>query len=479
MGERILVVEDETTLGANIARSLDRAGHVATLVETGRAAIEAIEREAFDLVISDLRLPDIDGLSVLDQVKSLSPETVVLIMTAYASVDSAVEALRRGAQDYMLKPLSLAELQRRVSHLAEHRRLGVENARLRSIVRGPTDPVSMLRAGGTAMRAVCELLDRVAPSTSTVLITGESGVGKEVVARAVHDLSTRRDGPFVSLNVSAIPDSLVESYLFGHERGAFTGADRRREGLFRTASGGTLFLDEIGELSTNIQAKLLRAVETKEVLPVGSDRPIKVDARIVAATHRDLNQLADEEKFRRDLLYRLSVIQVRVPPLRERREDIPSLAEALILRHSKEQRKTVSKIEPEAIELLQRYSWGGNVRELSNVIERAVLLCDGDKISAADLPLELSALNGDTHMTETTSRPPAPEETTQESEENLELARAVLSFERRHIAKVLTRTGGNREAAARLLGLSPATLYRHLQRVGLKGFRSGEPPAEQ
>jgi two-component system, NtrC family, response regulator PilR len=478
MAERILVVEDETTLGTNIARSLERAGHDVTVVETGRAALDRLDRTVFDLVISDLRLPDIDGLAVLDKVKTTAAETVVLIMTAYASVDSAIEALRRGAQDYILKPLSLAELQRRVSHLAEHRRLGAENARLRSIVKGDSDPISMLRSGGAAMGAVCALLDKVAPSTSTVLITGESGSGKEVVARAIHDMSPRREGPFVSLNVSAIPDALVESYLFGHERGAFTGADRRRDGLFRAASGGTLFLDEIGELTPAVQAKLLRAVEIKEVLPVGSDRPVRVDARIVAATHRDLPAMVEAERFRRDLLYRLSVIHVRVPSLRERGEDIPALALLLAQRHARELRKTITAVDEEATRLLVGYGWQGNVRELSNVMERAVLLCSGSTIAAADLPLELHALAAVTAQHSLGEPAPLSDDPSVEDaaleDGGCDLQHAVQGFERRHIMRVLARTGGNREAAAKLLGLSPATLYRHLARVGLKGYRVPE-----
>ena len=465
MAERVLVVEDETTLGANIQRALERAGHSVVTVETGRAAMAELDRSAFDVVVSDLRLPDVDGLTVLAHARRVAEDASVIIMTAYASVDSAVEALRRGAQDYILKPLTLADLVRKVQHVGEHRRLGLENARLRSLVRGDAEPLSLLRQGGAAMRGVCELLQKVGPSTSTVLVHGESGTGKELVARALHDVSPRHEGPFVTLNVSAIPDTLVESYLFGHERGAFTGADRRREGLFRAASSGTLFLDEIGELPLAVQAKLLRAVETKEVLPVGSDRAVKVDARIVVATHRDLAEMADKGLFRRDLLYRLSVITIRVPPLRERPGDIPQLARTLVQRHAREQRKEVAAVDPAALALLARHPWPGNVRELSNVLERAVLLCEGGTVLSRDLPLELNSIDD----------PESPRLVVGDddplADEACDLSRAVLGFERKHIARVLTRTKGNRDAAAKLLGLSPATLYRHLQRVGLKGFR--------
>jgi DNA-binding NtrC family response regulator len=464
MSERILIVEDEETLRSNICRYLERAGHTVSGAANGQEATAELERSPFDLVITDLRLPDTDGLQILERVRALSPESIVLIMTAYASVDSAVEAMRRGAHDYMLKPLSLADLQRRVDRLAEHRRLLQENARLRTQLRGDSDPFQQLRAGGEAMQRFCAFLEKIAPSSSTVLITGESGVGKELVARAIHDLSPRRSGPFVSLNVSAIPDTLMESYLFGHERGSFTGADRRRDGLFRAATGGTLFLDEIGELSLPMQAKLLRATETREILPVGSDRSIKIDVRIVAATHRNLAAMVQEDRFRRDLLYRLSVIQATVPPLRERRDDIPTLARHLLARHAREQRKPTPELSPRAVRLLSGYSWPGNVRELSNVMERAVLLTESSTIDVEDLPIELQALEP---LPPTSTPAPSPAA----SDEECNLEAAVLAFERDHIARVLQRARGNREAAAKLLGLSPATLYRHLQRTGLKGFR--------
>jgi DNA-binding NtrC family response regulator len=473
MAERILVVEDESTLCHNIERLLGRAGHTVTAVETGEAALAEIEAHTFDLVITDLRLPDADGLTVLDRVRRVAPETVVLIMTAYASVDSAVEALRRGAQDYMLKPLSLADLSAKVQHFSEYRRLGRENARLRSLVRGEADPVALLRRGGRAMQELCDLLDKVAPSTSNVLVLGESGTGKELVARAVHDLSPRRDGPFVSINVSAMPDNLVESTLFGHERGAFTGADKRREGLFRAASGGTLFLDEIGELAPTVQAKLLRALETKEVLPVGADRGVRVDVRIVAATNRDLAAMTTSGRFRQDLFYRLRVVELFIPPLRDRPEDIAALALHFIGVHAKAQRKEVNAIAPDALALLRGDRWRGNVRELSNVIERAVILCSDDTITPMDLPVELGSGTSDAPPVSTPSAAVAPAE-----EEDPNLERAVLAFQRKHIARVLRRAQGNREAAAKMLGLSPATLYRHLTRLGLKGSR-GEAGDEE
>jgi DNA-binding NtrC family response regulator len=469
MPERILIVEDESTLCTNIARFLSRAGYTVTAVETGEAALEEIGEHTFDVVITDLRLPGVDGLKVLDHVRSASPETVVLVMTAYASVDSAVEALRRGAHDYVLKPLSLADLQKKVEHIAEYRRLGRENARLRTLLRREGDAITLLRAGGKAMNELCDRLEKVAPSSSNVLVVGESGTGKELVARAVHERSLRAEGPFVTLNVSAIPDNLVESYLFGHERGAFTGADRRRDGLFRAASGGTLFLDEIGELPAQAQAKLLRAVESKEILPIGADRGVKVDVRIVAATHRDLAKMVERGSFRQDLLYRLQVVELRIPPLRDRAADVPRLVAHFVASHAQTQRKAIRAVAPDAMALLVGYAWPGNVRELSNVIERAVLLASDDTITPIDLPAELGVA-----APPVAALPIAIDIHEGSGEQDLNLERAVVSFQRQHIARALDRTKGNRDAAARLLGLSPATLYRYLQRVGLKGYRVDE-----
>ena len=470
MPERILIVEDESTLCTNIARWLTRAGYTVTAVETGSAALSELDRHAFDLVISDLRLPDVDGLAVLDHVRESSPESVVLIMTAYASVDSAVEALRRGAHDYILKPLSLADLQKKVEHIAEYRRLGRENARLKTLLRGESDALGLLRRGGRPMNDLSEMIEKVASSSSNVLIVGESGTGKELVARAVHETSTRANGPFVTLNVSTIPDGLVDSYLFGHERGAFRGAARRRDGLFRAASGGTLFLDEIGELPLPIQAKLLRAVETKEILPVGSDHGLRVDVRIVAATHRDLPAMVAEGRFRQDLLYRLQVVELRLPALRDRLGDVAPLAKYFVELHAKTQRKPVRAIAPDAMALLCRYPWPGNVRELSNVIERAVILCSDETLTPIDLPVELGLdpPAASAALAPPTSTAVAPATT---PEETCNLERATLLFQRQHIAKVLDRSGGSREAAAKLLGLSPATFYRYLQKVDLKGYQ--------
>ena len=449
MSVRVLVVEDEERLRTNIARYLERDGHEVECVADGSAALEALDERAFDVVLTDLRLPKASGMAVLERAHTTQPEAVVLVMTAYASVDSVIEALRCGAHDYLLKPLSLAGLAAKIRRVAEYHALSRENARLRRAIRDDGDPAELIRLPSAPMQALCRIVEKVAPSRSSVLIEGESGTGKELVARAIHDLSDRRDKPFVPVNVSAIPTELVESCLFGHERGAFTGAERRREGLFRAASGGTLFLDEIGELPLPVQAKLLRATETREILPVGSDRPLRVDTRLLSATHRDLNAMAAEGTFREDLLYRLGVFRLAVPALRDHAEDIPTMVARFIARQSREQKKQVFGCEPEALRRLMRYAWPGNVRELSNVIERAVVLCDGERVGVADLPLELQG----------------------DESESTRLHDAIAAFERRHIASVLATCGGSREKAADLLGISPATLYRRLAQLGLKGYR--------
>ena len=454
MGERILIVEDEATLRNNIKRYLEKQDHRVDAVGSGEEAIELLGEEAIDVILTDLRLPGADGLAVLDHARSVSPDTVVIIMTAYASLGSAVEALRRGAHDYMLKPISLAAMGSKVERIAEYRALGRENARLRSMLRDSEDPAALLHLESRSMQELETLVAKVARGHSNVLITGESGTGKEIVARAIHGLSSRADKPFVPVNVSAIPESLVESTLFGHERGAFTGADRRREGLFRAADGGTLFLDEIGELPPALQAKLLRAVETKEVMPVGSDRGLKVDTRVVSASHRDLPAMAADGDFREDLLYRLSVVRLDVPPLRDRVEDIPTLVARFVTKQAREQKKRVFQVAPEAMQRLMRYRWPGNVRELSNVIERAVLLAEPETIGVDDLPAEI--------------RGPAGLDA---DERRLDVV--MTAFERSHIASVLASCDGNRERAASMLGISPATLYRRLEKLDLKGYRGG------
>ena len=444
MNERILIAEDEDILRANLVELLATAGYVVDGVGDGAAAFARITEEDYALAIVDLRMPHLDGIGLLKRVVAAQPETFVLIMTAYASIESAVEALRLGAHDYLLKPVVFEDLLKRVENLIAYRALKREVVRLRG------DLSSRLGFHGIvgdspAIHRVFELVDKVAPTNATVLITGESGTGKELVARAIHTRSAVKDREFLAVNIAALPHELIEAQLFGHERGAFTGADRGREGLLRSVQGGSVFLDEVGELPVQAQAKLLRALESGEVLPVGADRPAHATFRLIAATNRHLDAAIADGRFRQDLYFRLNVFRIELPPLRDRREDIPALVAHFINLHSRAQGKTPPAISNQAMKVILGYPWPGNVRELSNVIERACILCDGDQLDVSHLPAELQAA----------------------SELPMALRDAVEEFERRHIAWVLRAAGGNRERAARMLEVDPATLYRRLAKYQL------------
>ena len=442
--DRILVVEDERAQRDALAQYLGRLGHPVTAVATGEEAVGLLASRSYAILITDLRLPGMSGLDVVRRAHELDEELGVLLMTAYASVESAVEALRVGAHDYLLKPLILEEVARKVRGLLEHRELKRENTRLRRAVQHRRDVE--LVADSPAMVEVLGWVRRSAASRSLVLITGETGTGKEVVARLIHDLGPDRDQPFLAVNLAAVPENMVESELFGHERGAFTGADRRREGILRAAGAGSVFLDEIAEMPLAAQAKLLRALEVREVQPLGSDAAAPFEARILVATHRDLGALVREGRFREDLFYRLNVLYVQLPALRERPEDIPRLVQQLLERHAARSGTAPPDVTPEAMGALCQHPWRGNVRELANVLERALILAGDDRIDLAQLPSDV-----------TEAAPPG-----------LGLQEAVDRSERVHIALVLRLCGGSRERAASELGVSPATLYRRLERLGLK-----------
>ncbi|RME27212.1 MAG: sigma-54-dependent Fis family transcriptional regulator [Deltaproteobacteria bacterium] len=445
MSERILVVDDEAVLRHNVVRFLSSLGHDAVAAGSGERAVDLLGAEPFDLVITDLRMPGMGGIDLLSHLAQRYPDTLAIVITAHASIETAVDALRLGAQDYLLKPISLDELGRKVGHLLEHRNLQRQVRRLRQELHQRYDTTGMI-ADSAAMQPVLRLIAKAAGSRSTVLIEGESGTGKELVARALHDRSPWADKDFIAVNLAAQPAELVDATLFGHERGAFTGATSRREGIFRAARGGTVFLDEIGELPMPVQVKLLRVLENREVQPVGSDRPVPVDFRLVCATNRSLRQLAEAGEFRDDLRFRLDVLRIELPPLRDRREDIAPLAWYFLRQHARAMGLPAPSLSTEALRLLERWHWPGNVRELSNIIERAVLLCDDDRIDPADLPAELREV-------------PASSTTN--------LKEAVTAFERTHIQRVLDRCQGNKPQAAELLGIHLATLYRHLERLGV------------
>lgn len=444
MTTRILVADDEEILRINVAEALTEAGYAVDAVGDGEAAWERLSEEDYAVVITDLRMPRLDGIGLLSRVVAARPQTLVLIMTAYASVETAIDALRLGAHDYLLKPIVLDDLCARVLRLLELRALRDEVVRLRRDLRERLGFAGII-GNSPLIRRMFELVEKVAPTDSTVLITGESGTGKELVARALHLASKVSDREFLALNMAALPKEMIEAQLFGHEKGSFTGADRRREGLLRAVRGGTVFLDELGEMPLSAQAKLLRAIEAREILPVGASRPEKAEFRLLAATNRRLEEQVSAGRFRQDLFFRLNVIRVEVPPLRDRRDDIPDLVAHFVELHGRRLGGRRPVVSNAVMRRLMSYEWPGNVRELSNVIERACILCDGDTIDVEHLPGEL----------------------TEAALATTALKAAVEEFERKHIAWVVRAARGNREQAAELLEVDAATLYRRLAKYKL------------
>jgi len=449
MPEAILIADDEPGVRESLAEVLRDAGYVVETAVDGDSALKALDAHDFSVVITDLRMPGADGLAVLKRAREVSPQTLVLVMTAHGSVDTAVEALRAGAADYILKPVAFDDVLAKIERLLEHRQLAWQMQMLRREVEAQYDFQGIVGASG-AMREVLELVRKVAPTQTTVLITGESGTGKEVVARAIHHFSDVGQRIFLPVNCAAIPETLLESQLFGHVRGAFTGAVTSQEGLFSRAKGGTIFLDEIGDLPFGLQSKLLRTIESKEILPVGSTQPLTVDVRIIAASNRDLRQMVDEGKFRDDLYYRLNVFNVQLPPLRDRREDIPSLVEYLVRRHNREMKRAYKGVDNATLKILMSQTWKGNVRELDNVVEHAMIVGSGEWITVADLPRALRDSEG--------PLPPVGDE----------LREALRAYERIHIETVLRRAGHDKRRAADMLGLSLSSLYRKLNELGIE-----------
>ena len=444
----ILIAEDEDGVRDSLEQVLREEGYDVVATADGGAAITALDTREFDMVISDLRMPGADGLSVLRHAREIAPQTLVLLMTAYATVDTAVEALRGGAQDYLLKPVMFDDVLHKIRQLMEHRQAAWDRQFLRGQVERQWDFENLV-GQSSAMHEVMALIKRVAPVSSTVLITGESGVGKEVVARAIHHFSERREAIFLPVNCGAIPENLLESQLFGHLRGSFTGAVSNQEGLFQRARGGTIFLDEIGDLPLNLQVKLLRAIESKEVLPVGATAPIKVDVRIIAATNRELRREAEAGRFREDLYYRLNVFGIEIPPLRERREDIPPLVDHFVRLHNRELKKSFKGADGVLVKVLMSLPWKGNVRELDNVIEHAMILGDGAWITVQDLPRALRA---------TVDEAPSVGDN---------LRDAMRAYEKAHIQSVLAKADNDKRAAADRLGMSLSSLYRKIEELGV------------
>ena len=445
----ILVVEDQDSARESLAELLRGEGYEVREAADGNVAKDLINKLDVDVILTDLMMPGADGIEVLKHAREVSPQTLIMLMTAHASVDTAVEALRLGAQDYLLKPLIFEDVMRKVERLISHRKLAWENQILRREVDGHFSPDRPL-GRSPAMQEITNMIKKVAPTPTTVLISGESGVGKEVVARTIHANSLSSDSVFLPVNCSAIPENLLESQLFGHMKGSFTGAVNSQEGLFQRARGGTIFLDEIGEMPLSLQPKLLRVLEEKTVLPVGSTTPVKVNVRILAASNRDLKAEVEGGRFREDLYYRLNVFEIVIPPLRKRLEDLPALVEHLIRRHNLEMKTNYKGVDSATMRILMSLPWKGNIRELDNVLERAMILGNGEWISPADLPGQQSAADGEFAAVDDN------------------LTKAVELYEKTHIERILGKTGGDKMRAAQLLGLSLSTLYRKIEKLWLE-----------
>jgi len=461
---RVLVVDDEQSMRELLGIMLRQVGYAVTLADGGEAAVQALKTDDFDLVITDLRMRKVDGLAVLRAAKEHSPRTVVLVVTAFASTETAVEAMKLGAYDYVTKPFKLDELRLTIANALERKRLQDENRELKRQLRREHGFEGFIGKSPCVLE-VFETIRKTADSGSTVMITGESGTGKELVARAVHLESARRAGPFVSVNCGAIPETLMESELFGHVKGAFTGAVASTEGLFAAADGGTLFLDEITEIPHSVQVKLLRATQEREIRRVGDTRDVKVDVRLIAASNRDLSKAVAEGVLREDLYYRLNVIPIHMPPLRERLDDIPLLVSHFIARIAKDVGKSVKGISPDSLAILEGYHWPGNIRELENVIERAIVLGSGDLLSPEALPPQL--------------RTPRDEQAVNVEipATGMDLEDTLTRIENRYIRLALERSGWLQVRAAELLGLSFRQFRYKLQKHGLRGGRGGAKPS--
>jgi two-component system response regulator PilR (NtrC family) len=439
---RVLIVDDERSMRDLLSMSLQRAGHEVTTADGGETAIEAIRKESFDGIITDLRMPKVDGLEVLRAARDLSPETAVIVVTAMASTETAVEAMKLGAYDYITKPFKLDEVNLILKNGLERKRLRDENLYLRRQLETQHRFENIIGKSRRIME-VFDTIRKIADSPATAMITGESGTGKELVARAIHFNSQRRDQPFVSVNCGAIPEGLMESELFGHVKGSFTGAVANKVGLFTAAEGGTLFLDEITEIPPLLQVKLVRAIQMREVRRVGDTKDVKTDVRLIAASNRDLETAVREGVMREDLFYRLNVIPIELPPLRERHEDIPLLVAHFVQRFSKELGKDVRGVTPEAMAVLERHHWPGNIRELENAIERAIVLGNGDTVGVDSLPESVRR-----------ERPAREPEILDVPEEGLDLDATLDDLERRYLQIALERTRGVQTKAAELLRMT-------------------------
>ena len=453
---RLLVVDDEPSIQEFFEILLKREGYDVEVVSGGKEALLRIERQVYDLVITDLSMPEVDGMAILDRVKEASPETIVIVVTAYATAESAVEAMKRGAYDYLMKPFKVDEIAIVLRNALEKSALKQENAELKREVNRKKGFAHFIGVS-EKMARVFELIDKVAGGRSSVLIVGESGTGKELVAKAIHENSPRSGKPFVSINCAAIPENLIESELFGYLRGAFTGASSNKRGLFEAAHEGTFFMDEVGELPPQIQVKLLRVLQERAVLRLGSTTPNPVDVRIVSATNRDLEEDVKTGRFREDLYYRLNVIQIRLPALRERKEDIPPLVQHFLRRYSEDHGKKIEGITPEAMSHLMAYDFPGNVRELENILEQCIALEATQRIRLETLPDKIRELQ----ISKEVSAISVPKQ-------GLDLEGAVDSYEKALLMEALRLSGGIKKRAAELLKISFRSMRYRLLKHGIE-----------
>jgi DNA-binding NtrC family response regulator len=458
----ILVVDDDEVIQAYLKRKLSLEGYELTTVSMAEAAFHRLKSEAtYDLILCDLKLPKMDGLEFLASLKEKNVDIPLILMTAHGSLQTAIDAMRQGAFDYILKPLNLDELKLSLDRAFKYQRLESDNSALRKELKQTWENDGII-GKSSSIQTVFDLIGRVAPTQVNVLITGESGTGKELVARALHRQSPRKDGPFIAINCSAIPNELLESELFGHAKGSFTGAHQAKKGLFEEAHGGTIFLDEIGDMELSLQAKLLRVIQERMVKPVGDNVSRSIDVRIVAATHKDLKKACQNNQFREDLFYRLCVIPIEIPSLRQRREDIPLLADYFLKKHAATHGLNVIGFVPGAMQKLISYSWPGNVRELENMIERSVILTRSEKITEEDISVSVV----------TSSHP------FEVVEEKASKLLSLEEIEKHYISLILDKMGGRKERASQILGIDRKTLRRKIREYGLGVDSESDVPNE-
>lgn len=441
----ILVVDDEKVIRDG-CQDILRKDYYVECIETGQKAINALAKNLFHIVLLDLKLPDIDGMQVLEKIKKENPHVEVIVITAYATIESAVEAVKKGADDYISKPFTPEELRLSVQKALRKKSLELENVYLKERIGKRDEPVITV-GNSPKMKRIYELIRKVAPTDSTVLICGESGTGKELIAREIHRQSLRRDRPFLAIDCGALVETLLESELFGHIKGSFTDAYSTKHGSFELANGGTFFFDEVANLSPGIQAKLLRAIQEREIRPVGGEKPIRIDVRIISATNKDLKEEIEKDNFRKDLFYRISVIVLSLPPLRERKEDIPLLANHFLKKYNQKRKRDIRGISSTAMKILLSYHWPGNVRELENAIERAVIIEDSDVILSSSLPPNLFS--------------PKVSKSKSDKPKTLE------ELEKEHILETLDRTSFHKTKAAKILGIDRKTLYKKIKKYGI------------